>query len=324
MQSRKEINEMDDRLPLVTIAIPTYNNEKYIADAVKSAMAQDYANLEILIVDDASKDNTEKTVEPFCTDPRVFYFRNEQNIGRVANYRKALYQLAKGQWYLNLDGDDYLTDPAFISKSMQWIKTYDDVVMVAGACQRMVNEKQDYIIHSKHSEELLCIDGKKYFLGLPAQEMYFSHLTTIYNRKRAMDIDFYGEDILSADFESIYRLILTGNIVSYNKIVGVWRIHDTNVSSNSFFLIAEIIKNFRFVDNSALFAAGYLEKKEISSWKKIYTVQIIESYILKVLVVKPRNSIAILFNLCKEYPLYFAQACFRILSRNFKKLVKAV
>ena len=314
------MNEMDDRLPLVTIAIPTYNNEKYIADAVKSAMAQDYANLEILIVDDASKDGTEKTVEPFCTDPRVFYFRNERNMGRVANYRKALYQLAKGQWYLNLDGDDYLTDPAFISKSMQWIKTYDNVVMVAGACQRMVNEKQDYIIHSKHSEELLCIDGKKYFLGLPAQETYFSHLTTLYNRKLAMDIDFYGEDILSADFESIYRLILTGNIVSYNKVVGVWRIHESNVSSNSFFLIDDVIKNFKFVDNSALFAKAYLEKSVIASWKKTYTVRIIESYILKTLISKPSNSITILFKLFKKHPAYFAKACFKILSRNFKIL----
>ncbi|MBK8519921.1 MAG: glycosyltransferase family 2 protein [Chitinophagaceae bacterium] len=64
--------------PLVTIAIPTYNNERYIADAITSAMAQDYPNLEILIADDASEDNTEQIVRSFCTDPRVHYFKNKK------------------------------------------------------------------------------------------------------------------------------------------------------------------------------------------------------------------------------------------------------
>ncbi|MBK8785156.1 MAG: glycosyltransferase family 2 protein [Chitinophagaceae bacterium] len=119
------MNEKETRSKLVTIAIPTYNNERYIADAIRSAMAQDYVNLEILIVDDASQDNTEQIVTPFCKDPRVYYFKNEKNIGRVANYHKALYQLAKGEWYLNLDGDDYLTDPSFISKAISWTEGYE-------------------------------------------------------------------------------------------------------------------------------------------------------------------------------------------------------
>ena len=96
-------------LPLVSIVIPTYNNATYIADALKSAISQDYSNLEIIVLDDASNDNTAEIVNPYTTDPRVRYFKNDQNIGRVANYHKGLYDLARGEWYLNLDGDDLIS-----------------------------------------------------------------------------------------------------------------------------------------------------------------------------------------------------------------------
>jgi glycosyltransferase involved in cell wall biosynthesis len=308
--------------PLVSIVIPTYNNATYISDAVISAMQQDYVNLEIIIIDDYSVDSTAEIVSSFTMDPRIRYFKNDSNLGRVATYHKGLYQLAKGEWYINLDGDDYLTDTAFVSKAIRWIYEYTDVVMVAGSCQRLVNEEKDYLISSKYEPEVSCIDGKRYFLDLPSQKASFSHLTTLYNRKQAMELGFYKEDILSADFESLYRLMLTGNVVSYNKVVGVWRIHEKNVSSNSFFLTDEILRNFKFVTNAASFAKNYFSKNTVQAWKKSFIIQIIESYILKVLIVKPGNSFTIVFELFKKYPACFINACFKILVRNIKKLGK--
>ena len=227
--------------------------------------------------------------------------------------------MAKGEWYLNVDGDDYLTDHSFISKAINWIGQYDNVVMVAASSERLVDDKPDYIVRSKYEHELSCIDGKTYFLDLPEGKAYFSHLSTLYNRAKAMALNFYGEDILSADFESLYRLILTGNIVSYDKVVGVWRIHGENVSSRNFFSTDDIIMNFKFVENAALFAKAYLPADKIKSWRKVYLVKIIESYILQVIMRRPKNSIAIIFRLFKKYPLYFMQACLKILFRNRKR-----
>ena len=319
MMNSKEIN-----LPLVTVVIPTYNNATYIADAVKSVMEQDYKNLEIIIIDDASADNTEHVIAQFKTDSRIKYFKNEHNIGRVATYHKGLYELAKGEWYLNVDGDDYLTDQTFISKAINWIQQFDNVVMVAASCERLVDGKLDYIVRSKYEHELSCIDGKNYFLDLPEGKAYFSHLSTLYNRAKAIGLNFYCEDILSADFESLYRLILTGNIVSYDKVVGVWRIHGENVSSRNFFSAEDIIRNFKFVENTALFAITYLPNKKIKSWRKVYLVKIIESYILQVIITKPKNSIAIIFRLFKKYPVFFIQACMKTGLRKGKKSIQSV
>lgn len=309
-----------NNIPLVTIAIPTYNNERYIADAIRSAMVQDYANLEILIIDDASDDNTEQVVSPFCTDPRVRYFKNEKNIGRVANYHKALYQLAKGEWYLNLDGDDYLTDPSFISKAVSWIHEYEEVVMVTGACERVVGGKLHYTIRSNYSSELCCIDGKTYFLDLPSEKANFIHLATLYDRAKAKSLNFYSEDIISTDFESLFRLALTGNVIYYDKIVGLWRIHGENESVKNVFSIEDVMNNFKFIENPALFAASYLPKQAIERWRKTYFIKIIESYIVRIILNKPKNSFRISLRLLKKYPAFYVKAWLNIFIRNAKKL----
>ncbi|MGC8706738.1 MAG: glycosyltransferase family 2 protein, partial [Desulfurella sp.] len=88
--------------PKVTIAIPAYNQAKYIKQAIDSALNQDYPNLEVIVSDDASLDDTRQIVKEY-NDKRLKYYRNEKNIGRVANHRKLLYEYATGEYVLNLD-----------------------------------------------------------------------------------------------------------------------------------------------------------------------------------------------------------------------------
>ena len=79
------------KLPLISVMIPTYNQPQYIAQAVESALAQDYEKLEIVVSDDSTNDATEKLLQPYLADKRFSYFRNPAQLGRVANYRKLLF-----------------------------------------------------------------------------------------------------------------------------------------------------------------------------------------------------------------------------------------
>ena len=75
-------------LPKVSIMIPTYNQQKYILRAIESALSQDYENIEIVIVDDNSPDETQAIVEAYLSkknDTRIRYFRNQENIGIIKN-----------------------------------------------------------------------------------------------------------------------------------------------------------------------------------------------------------------------------------------------
>ncbi len=99
--------------PLVSVLIPSYNMEKYISCCIESALRQSYSNIEIILCDNASTDNTFSLASEY-SDPRFKLFRNESNIGAIANFNKLL-TLAKGKFVKFLEADDYL-DPDCVKK----------------------------------------------------------------------------------------------------------------------------------------------------------------------------------------------------------------
>jgi len=92
--------------PLVSVLMTAYNREKYIAEAMQSVLASTYQNLELLIVDDGSKDRTLEIVRDISAkDPRVQLHRNEKNLGDYPNRNRAA-SLAKGKYLKYVDSDD--------------------------------------------------------------------------------------------------------------------------------------------------------------------------------------------------------------------------
>jgi glycosyltransferase involved in cell wall biosynthesis len=94
---------------LVSICIPIYNGQKFLETCLDSAIGQTYRNIEIIIVDDCSTDNTLDIVDKYVAkDSRVKLFRNEKNIGLVANWNRCI-ELSAGEWIKFLFQDDVLT-----------------------------------------------------------------------------------------------------------------------------------------------------------------------------------------------------------------------
>ncbi len=108
---------MDD---LVTIAIPTYNRANlYLRDVISAALDQTWENIEVLVGDNASTDNTDKVVSEF-KDPRLRYIQHKNNIGANGNFN-ALLNAAKGKWFF-LFHDDDMIDGDFIESCMEIAK----------------------------------------------------------------------------------------------------------------------------------------------------------------------------------------------------------
>lgn len=91
--------------PVVSVIIPAYHCERYLAGAVESALRQKVP-LEVIIINDASDDGTEKAVEPYLTNPAVRYFVNERNLGVAATRNRGV-SLAAGKYVAFLDADDW-------------------------------------------------------------------------------------------------------------------------------------------------------------------------------------------------------------------------
>lgn len=250
---------------LVSILLPTYNQQQYIKNCIESALNQDYENIEIIIADDASTDNTKEIVSSYIKNtPKVKYFRNENNLGRVANYHKALYEYAKGDYILNVDGDDQLIDNTFISDAIKLLNDKPNTKLLVACKQFSLHDK---IIKTYHKVDKLLdeISGIEFVSGI-SKKYEFSHLTTLYKRQDAITIGFYTENIISSDKESLLRLALTGNVIVYNKIVGQWNYTGTNDSKNQSFL--DSVNNLLWITNVFNILKTKTSYLKASLWKQ--------------------------------------------------------
>ncbi|TAE57204.1 MAG: glycosyltransferase family 2 protein [Nostocales cyanobacterium] len=93
------------KTPEVSVIIPTYNTEKYLAKAIESVLQQTLNDLEVIIVDDASTDGTLAVAKSF-TDPRIKVLVNSENMGVAATRNRAI-SAAQGKWIAVLDADDW-------------------------------------------------------------------------------------------------------------------------------------------------------------------------------------------------------------------------
>ena len=100
----------------LSVCIPVYNCEQFIGQAIESVLNQSYRNLELVIVDNKSTDNTVNVIRSF-NDPRIRLIQNESNIGMLANWNKAVNE-AKGEYVKVLPADDFLY-PGCLQKQVE-------------------------------------------------------------------------------------------------------------------------------------------------------------------------------------------------------------
>jgi glycosyltransferase involved in cell wall biosynthesis len=124
--------------PLVSVVVPTYNRTAYLETALASAVRQTYANIEILVADDASKEDVfGAVVSKFAGDPRIKYQRNPQNLGMGINTWQALTR-ASGKYVANLHDDD-AWEPEFLAALVPPLER-DDSLSVAFCDHHVVDQ----------------------------------------------------------------------------------------------------------------------------------------------------------------------------------------
>jgi len=137
--------------PLASIGLPTYNRVDRLQHAVASVLGQDYPNIELVISDNASTDETREWCEELSRrDSRVRYIRQQTNIGLTANYAAVFWE-ARGAFYMAFADDDRL-DPSYVSQCVQALIDHPDYANVSGKV-RMFRE-QDYLFDGRGDSAL--------------------------------------------------------------------------------------------------------------------------------------------------------------------------
>jgi len=107
--------------PLVSIIIPVFNRESLVLDAIDSALNQTYKNIEIIVIDNKSLDNTWRNIQKYKIDKRIKLFQNSSNIGPVLNWKRGI-EYSSGKYVKLLFSDDMIA-PNYIQNS---IKCFDE------------------------------------------------------------------------------------------------------------------------------------------------------------------------------------------------------
>lgn len=122
-------------LPLVSIGVPVRNGAAFLAEALESVVAQDYSNLEVVICDNDSADDTAAIARRYASvDPRFRYVHNGADLGFLGNFRRALKE-SRGTYFTWLAHDDLLLHPSYTSTLVAYLESHRDVVACSTAFQ---------------------------------------------------------------------------------------------------------------------------------------------------------------------------------------------
>lgn len=143
--------------PLISIAMATYNGEKYLKEQLDSIYAQTYKNVEVIVTDDGSTDYTIKILEQYAHSHGLRYFVNKTNLGFVKNFEKAV-SLCRGE-YIALSDQDDVWLPEKLSTLLQTI----DNKSLAFSDATLINENKKIIAQSfAHYSNNKPLEGKPF------------------------------------------------------------------------------------------------------------------------------------------------------------------
>jgi glycosyltransferase involved in cell wall biosynthesis len=139
----------------VSICIPVFNRENMILDAIKSVQSQTLSDIEIVVVDNASTDNTySKVFDEAQKDIRIKLYKNESNIGALKNFYRCI-ELASSEYVVLLGSDDWL-EKDFVESRLNGFVLNPDVAIISGPvkifeqfCNQKVKLKAKYNYPSK-------------------------------------------------------------------------------------------------------------------------------------------------------------------------------
>ena len=303
--------------PKVSIMIPTYNQKDYLRNTIISVINQDYDNIEIVISDDASTDDTESLVTEIIKDNPdrdIKYIRRTSNLGHIANYHDTLQNIVTGEYVLNLDGDDFLIDMTYIRSCIELIEKHPDIKLVF-ARQGTFFEQNNKVVYDKVNEKLpQIIDGNDFFINFTKGHT-IPHLTCLYRRKDAIELDFYSVNIISSDWESILRLCINNKIGFINRHVGIWRRHFSNESRS--INIDKLLDNLKYITSVSSFAKDNtnFSSRQLVKWRKkmllrnlireIITLHFLDRKKLKSFLTKLKNELPYPYKILIHHPYYW-------------------
>jgi glycosyltransferase involved in cell wall biosynthesis len=211
---------------IVSIIIPCYNREKFICESIDSALSQTYTNIEVVVVNDGSTDNSHQVISSRYQN-KIKYIQQKNSGASVA--RNSAIKASIGEWILTLDSDDCIS-PTYVEDAVQLIE-HEKTLVTARA-----------FFFDAHMNKLDTawptgdLQNKKITLESIMQENQVV-TTSLFNKKMWLKSGGYNKNLIRGeDWEFWVNLVSLGAEVKYltkNEPYLKYRIHSDNISSKT-------------------------------------------------------------------------------------------
>lgn len=208
--------------PLVTIGIPVYNDEKWLARSLDNVIAQQYTNLEIIIADDCSVDRSGEICREYARrDNRIRFLQNKFNLGALKNHNM-LFEISQGDYFAWGSGHDYF-HPSFVSACVQVLQQDDSTVLCYPQAEYIAYDERPI----RRTSELLEIRGttpgarfKSLINAAVNPNMYYGLF-----RSRALAQSALHRKAMGGDLLFLAEMALLGGIAQIDEVL-VYRKHN--------------------------------------------------------------------------------------------------
>lgn len=214
----------------ISIIIPTYNRKEKLEKCIDSILNQTYHNFEIIIVDDGSTDGTQEWLEAkYKTNSRIIYLINSQNSGAGFS-RKRGYDKAQGEYIIFCDDDDYYTDNEFFSEAVR-IFEKENIMLICSNSYTRYESEDKYVLHKLNFNNLIStheyLENFQYNYQKPN-----STFSTIFRKDSLEKSNFHSMHMVNDSSIYLRSLLNEGKVFVNEKAIGVYRIHDKNITFN--------------------------------------------------------------------------------------------
>lgn len=209
--------------PKISVLMPAYNAEQYIAEAIDSIIDQTFSDFEFIIVDDGSTDRTWEIVQEYANkDDRIVPLRNEKNMNICHALNRGI-DAARGKYIARMDADDW-SYPDRLEKQYKYMEAHPDIV-ISGGTMEVCDENLNVLNERRYNLTDEAI-RKKLFRYSP-----FCHATTIYKSDAAKKVHGYNAQLYDAeDYDFYFRLGQSGKFANLTDTLYKMRVNNLGVS----------------------------------------------------------------------------------------------
>lgn len=214
---------------MISVIIPTHNRRGYLEKAISSILNQKKVKIEIIVVDDASTDDTEAYIRSL-QQSKIIYIKNEMSLF-VQGTRKKGYPYATGKYIIFMDDDDFYIDEYFFSQAEEVMEKNDNISAVIGSTIGYRDGKYTSIIDLGGDGFISNISYINEF-----GKTYLKPQSTLSAIFRKTELDEFGfPNFRMINDTCIYLAgILKNDVYLINKPVAAYRLHSGNISNSKF------------------------------------------------------------------------------------------